>query len=135
MTVVRPFEEEGRLEEKANLMKREKLRRRCICNANTGPTLPAGRKMKGSKQAGTKSSVPSLSLIRFQIPRRPPDSPARPESRFRRCEPRRKKKEWKILISPLLNCLGDSANRRHRDTSRMLITIEKPRFTAQHCQL
>lgn len=60
--------------------------------------------MKASKQTGTKSSVPSLSLIRFRILRRPPAHSL--ESRFRRCANLSKKE---ILIFSFLITLGDSA--------------------------
>lgn len=58
--------------------------------------------MKASKQAGTKSSVPSLSLIRFRILRRPP-------ARSSNHVPDVILAKRKNPNFPFLNYLGDSA--------------------------
>lgn len=96
MTAERQAEEkEVRLEEKANLMKREKPRRRCICNANIWPTLPEGRKNESVETGGNEIERP----IALANPISNSSSSARSNHVLRRCAILAKKK---IRIFPSL---------------------------------
>lgn len=113
--------EEVRLEEKANLMKREKPRWRCICNANTGTSALEGTKNERLETDGNEIERP-IALANPILNSSP--STHSLESRSQRCATLIKKK---ILIFLFLITPGTRKIRENHDTFQMLI-VQKSRF-------